>query len=114
MAINRKYATGDSFSVPVASGVVSGQAVAVGQLPGVALIDRQSDGEATVQFNGVFDLIVEGKNSGGNSAVAAGDIVYLQNDGTLSINNAGKRFGYALGAVLSGNTTTKIPVKIGY
>ena len=115
MALNRKYANANEIALPVASGVVSGKAVAVGQIPGVALIDRDSDGEATLQFDGAFNLLVKGLgNSDANTAVAIGDIVYIQANGDVSKNSAGVRFGYALGGVASGNILTTITVKIGY
>lgn len=113
MAKNRKLAFGYEFSLPVAEGVKSGTPVAVGQIPGVTLTDRRADGTATLQFNGVYELEVEGKNKAGNKKIEIGDIVYIKG-GVLGVNNEeGVRFGYALAVVESG-AKTKIPVKIGY
>jgi predicted RecA/RadA family phage recombinase len=94
----------------------SGDPVLCGQIPGVALTPKDSNNKTTVALNGVFSLPVKGENNAGNSAVAAGDILYYEAGQTPPVNKdgtAGVRFGYALAAVASGATTT-IPVKIGY
>lgn len=117
MATNIRNEYGEQLAVavtdPTAPG--SGDAVLVGQLPGVALIAEQADGLTTVKFNGVADLPVKGVDGAGNKAIAVGDIVYYVAADTpnLSVKNTGVRFGYALAAVTGGATTT-IPVKIGY
>lgn len=119
MAKNRVYSEGNQFSMTVPSGVVSGDPVAVGQIPGVALTDRSAGGnatgKATVQTDGVFNLSVKGINNVTNGAIAEGDIVYFDVARTpkLDVTVTGKRFGYALDPVTSGATTT-IRVKIGY
>ena len=124
MATNRIFEKGTQLSVvpdlaPNAT-VASGDPVAVGQLPGVALTDADdtvaSGGECTVQFDGVFDLEVVGTSDDGTTgaAIAVGDIVFLDTDATLNVDTTnGIRFGYALEAVASGATTT-IRVKVGY
>jgi predicted RecA/RadA family phage recombinase len=93
----------------------SGDPVLVGQLPGVSLIAENADGLTTVKTNGVATLSVKGIDGGGNSAVAAGDIIYYVTGDTpkLSKKTSGVRFGYALEPVTSGSTAT-IRVKIGY
>lgn len=97
--------------------VKSGDPGAVGDIPFVALTDEDANGIATVQCDGVFSLAVFGHDGTANAAIAVGDIVVWDNTaGTLekTPGSAGaKRFGYALGAVSSGATTT-IPVKVGY
>lgn len=116
MATNIVHEEGNQLSVPVPVGTVSGDPVAVGGLPGVALIDRGADtaGEATVKFNGTATLDVTGEDDAGNTAIAVGDILYLQSDGTINADaTTGIRFGYALGTVSSGATTGTL-VKIGY
>lgn len=60
MAKNRRYAEGKQLTLPVIAGVVSGGAVVVGMIPGVALTSRDADGTATVQTDGVFDVSVTG------------------------------------------------------
>lgn len=115
MALNRVLAAGNRLALPVSNTVESGDPVAVGDLPGVAVTDyRADDGTASVQTNGVFDLDVKAENGSGNKKVDAGDAVYLQSDGTINIKSGtGVRFGYALVDIASGDTDT-IPVKIGY
>lgn len=117
MARNRVRARGRQLLLTVISGVVSGDPVVVGQIPGVALTDRDTTtGKATVQMDGVFNLSVKGEQAAGNVAVAEGDILYYEAGQTPPINKDatnGVRFGYALAAVTSGATAT-IAVKIGY
>lgn len=123
MADNVIYDRGNQLVVaPTASApgttVSAGDPCVVGSLPGVALDDASdtiaNSGTCTVKFDGVISHIVEGKDGAGNSAVAAGDIVYLD-AGKLNVDDTnGVRYGYALGAVASGGTTTSISVKIGY
>lgn len=88
-----------------------------GQLPGVAMTDEaeggNSAGEITMATEGVFDMAVVGQDGAGNAAVASGDIIYLD-AGVLNVDSTnGVRWGYALGVVASGATTT-IPCKVGY
>lgn len=123
MATNVIYEEGNQLEcAPTAASpgttVTSGDPVVVGKLPGVALTDADdtiaNSGRCTVKFDGVIEHVVEGKDGSGNAAVAKGDIVYLD-AGKLNVDATnGVRFGYALGAVVSGNTSTTIQVKIGY
>ena len=115
MAKNRNLEYGRQISVPVASGTLSGDPVAVGQIPGVAVVDRNSAGNATVQFDGVYNLSVKGIDGSGNAAVAVGDVLYYTAGDTPPVSKkaTGVRFGYALDAVTSGATAT-IRVKVGY
>lgn len=123
MAKNRKRETGRELSLAPTSApgttALSGDPVVVGQLPGVALKDATDTvanaGTTTIQFDGVFDLPVKGVDQSGNSAVAAGDILYYVAADTprLSKKNTGVRFGYALSTVGSAGTGT-IPVKVGF
>lgn len=124
MATNRIFAKGTQLKVApdlcANATVASGDPVAVGQIPGVAL-DTADDtvaasGECTVQFDGVFDLEVVGTSDDGTTgaAIGIGDVVYIDTDGTLNVDTSnGIRFGYALEAVASGATET-IKVKVGY
>lgn len=111
MARNRHYAEATQFPLPVPADTESGDALVIGDLPCVALTDRDDDGESTVQTDGAFLFGV----AANNGAIDAGDIVYLDSSGDLSNTASGgnARFGYALEAVGSGSTTT-IPVKVGY
>lgn len=115
MAKNRDREYARQLSLPVASGTLSGDPVVVGQIPGVAVVDRDSAGNATVQMDGSYVISVKGIDAGGNSAVAVGDILYHTQADTpkVSKKNTGVRFGYALDAVVSAATTT-IRVKVGY
>lgn len=118
MAKNRAYEHGNQISGIAATDPAtpaSGDPVLVGQMPGVSLTAEKADGTTTVQTDGVFNLSVKGIDGGGNSAVAAGDIIYYVTADTpkLSKKNTGVRFGYALGTVGTGATAT-IPVKLGY
>jgi predicted RecA/RadA family phage recombinase len=56
VATNEVFRDADSITLPVVSGVVSGEPVVVGSLIGVALIDRESDGTASVRRKGAFTL----------------------------------------------------------
>lgn len=117
MAKNRVHENGDYLSLAATDPAtpVSGDPVVVGQLPGVALTDERSDGTTSIQHHGVFTLSVKGVDGSGNSAVAAGDILYYVTADTPKISKkaTGVRFGYALEAVTSG-ATASIKVKVGY
>lgn len=93
----------------------SGDPVRTGQIPGVALVAEDANGQTTVAEDGAFDLSVKGVDGSGNSAVAVGDIIYYVDADTpkLSKKATGVRFGYAGGTVGSGSTAT-ITVEVGY
>lgn len=127
MATNRAYPEGDQLTVAPTGATVdpptSGDPIVFGQRPGVCLTDSTDTianaGEASVQFDGVFNLDVSGRSDDGTAAVdaaiTAGDIVYLD-DADNQINaddNNGVRFGYAMQDVAAGATTT-IEVIVGY
>jgi predicted RecA/RadA family phage recombinase len=119
MAKNRKRESGRRLSLPVPVGTLSGTPLVLGDLPCVAVVNRDewTTGEASVQTDGTWSLAVKGVTTGGgNSAIGVGDILYLLSTGEVSKNSSGagaKRFGYALEAVSSGATKT-IEVKCGY
>lgn len=114
MALNQVYDDAESLSLPVEAGVESGDPVLVGDIPGVALTDRDADGNATVRLAGAFELEVKGVGTSGNSAIDVGAILHMQSNGDINKKtDSGKRFGYALGAVGSGGAET-ILVKVGY
>lgn len=114
MSRNRLFANGRHLSLPVPVGTKSGDPVAVGQIGGVALEDRDSTGETTVDRRGVYALTVKAVNGAGNSAIAAGDKLFFVEADTpkLSKKDTGVFFGYALKAVAAGATAT-IPVALG-
>lgn len=115
MATNRVFhGVTDTLSLPVPSGTVSGDPLVIGDLPCVALTDRATAAddnpvdEATVQVypSAVFDLEVIGNDGTAGAAIAVGEAVYLQADGTIDVDTAGTLFGYVLQAVASGATST--------
>lgn len=118
MALNEKYEDANQFNVPTADTIPanagSGDAVLVGgAMPALALTDAWTgeDGVSylTVRTDGAHHLEVDAAAG----AVAWGNEVFIDNaTGALS-NTSGVHYGYALGAVASGATTT-IPVKIGF
>jgi hypothetical protein len=94
---------------------VSGDPILYGTRPGVCTVSEDANGNCTATFRGVYSLLVDGVDQSGNSAVAAGDRLYYTAGDTIKISkkNTGVPFGYAHGAVASGNHTTKIPVILG-
>lgn len=119
MAANRTRVRGRQILVaPTDGGVNSGDPMVVGQIPGVALYNKDANGNTVIDRLGVYNLSVKGANNAGNVAVAAGDIIYYNSAATPKLNKdsvtAGNvRFGYALAAITSGATAT-IEVAIGY
>ena len=92
----------------------AGDQVVVGSLVGVATESAAlSTDTIDVQTEGVFKLSVTGTDSGGNSAVAVGDKIYIDAgaNAALTKNNTKTEFGIALGVVTTGATAT-IPVKV--
>lgn len=118
MAKNRVRKDGRFISQAATDPAVpaSGDPVLVGQIPGVALINEETTLATSIDTAGVYNLSVKGVITGpANQAVAPGDILFYSAGHTPKLDKdvGGIRFGYALGAVLSGATTT-IPVKVGY
>lgn len=107
------YQDGDQIAVPVPVGTLSGDPVVFGVLPGVAMYDRDSDGEATCMFKGVHTLTVRGWDGTANAAIAAGAKLFFTSGDTPKINVrvAGVGFGVAMAAVGSG-LTADIPVRV--
>ena len=90
----------------------AGDPVAVGQITGVCLTDTDSDGMVRVQVTGVFDLSVTGKDSSDeNVSISEGEEIFLDSGELNKDDTNGVSFGYALGAVSSGASTT-IPVRL--
>lgn len=109
MALNRVRAEANQLSLPVPADTESGDPVLIGDaLPGVCLTDRSewTEGAATVQCDGSFNLEVTGAGD-------PGDIVYITSGGALTMTASGNtRFGYLLETKGSGAGVAE--VKIGY
>jgi predicted RecA/RadA family phage recombinase len=89
MAANEVFKYGDWLVLPVPAGTKAGNAVAVGDLVGVAQTDRDADGNASVALTGVYDLLVTG-------ATTPGTPVFITPGGALNITAAGnKLYGHA-------------------
>jgi predicted RecA/RadA family phage recombinase len=114
MALNLSSERSTRHTLPVPSGVVSGDPVVFGHIPGVALTSRDAAGNATVElpFAAVtVQVAVGGIDGSGNSAVVVGNSLYFTAGDTPKINKktTGTRYGVALGAVDSaGSATIKV------
>jgi predicted RecA/RadA family phage recombinase len=116
MATNQVFQEGDALLLPVAVGTLSGAPTVVGQMPCVAQTDRDANGNASVDCDGVYLLSTKGVTNGAvNAAIAVGALIYYNAAHTpvLDVDTTGIRFGYALQAVTSGATAT-IQIKVGY
>lgn len=107
MAKNMVHTPGNQLNVVRAS-TVSGQAIAIGQIPGVALTSSETTtNNVTIKTDGVFRVPVLGP-------VTIGALVYVVDaTSVVSTVNTGVRFGYVLEAI-AGATTETIKVKVGY
>lgn len=95
------------LSLPVSSGVVSGDVVLIGaSLTGLAITDRDSTGYATVRIPCpyTFTTTVTGADASGSSAVAIGDKLYKDGSEVNKDATNGKLCGIALGTVSSGGS----------
>ena len=106
MGMRARYKHGKNIDIPVASGTVAGDFVVVGLIKGVAQIDRQSDGTASITREGSHVFTSKGVNASGNSAIAVGDAIYFNSGATPKYNKdaGGVLIGYALSALASGST----------
>lgn len=111
MATSRKFARGRHLTIAKAS-IDAGDMVAEGSITGVALTDTDAAGNVTIDTEGVYNLDVKGHDGSANAAVSVGDKVYLTDgEAFLDVDDTATLFGYALGAVASGDTTN-VPVKL--
>ena len=97
---------GKRLKLSVTSGALSGAPEVAGDLAGVLLVDADSNDEAVVALEGVFDLAVTGADGSGNAAVAVGDKLYKDGTQINKDDTNGVFFGHALEAVSSGSTAT--------
>lgn len=92
MATNEVFRDADHLTLPVPSGVKASEPVLVGQLPGVAITDRDdTTGTATVWLKGAYRLNVTG------AVTNVGDPVYITAARALNVTASGNTlFGHAL------------------
>lgn len=108
MAKNIRFEHTIRLTLPVASGVTSGTPVLVGVIPGVAVTDRDADGNATVQIAGgpVADISLA-------SAVVTspGTVLFITAAGVVSATSAASSavYGAAL-ATKAGGSAAVVPV----
>jgi predicted RecA/RadA family phage recombinase len=108
MAKNQRYTNALHISVPVPAGTKSGDPVKVGQICGVAVIDREADGTATVWLDGSYTLDVAG------AVGSFGAPIYIKGDNTLTATASGNfLFGTALGTKGTGTGPLEV-APIGY
>ena len=108
MAQNQRYPNAQHITLPVPAGTKSGDPVQVGRISGVAQIDRQDDGNATVWLDGSWDIEVTGAVSN------IGDPVYITSDRKLDASAAGNTpWGVALATKTAGAALLEV-VPFGY
>lgn len=112
MAKNRKYEDGEQLTLPVIAGTVSGGPVIVGMLPGVALANRDANGNAPCQVgDGVFTVSVTAAAN-----ITIGQPIYITS-ATYALTDAagaGKQlFGHAYSAS-TGAGAKSIDVRIAH
>lgn len=109
MATNEIFREAENLTLPVVSGTVAGDPVMVGSLVGVALLDRDADGNSTVRTKGAFRLQVTGE------VTAVGQPLYFvaASPTVLDVSSntgANPLFGYALEVKTA--TTAAITVRL--
>lgn len=98
-----------TWNVPCPSGVVSGDVFLVntrGVIVAFAQTDRDAAGYCSATINAAFveKLPVTAVDNSGNSAVAIGDLLYLDSTTVNKDSTAGVCFGLALEAITAGAT----------
>lgn len=111
MAKNVIFDAADQLEIPVIAGTVSGGPVVLGDyLPGVALTDRDADGNAVCKFSGVVDVSIVAAG-----AQSVGAIIYITK-ATYVLTDAaaaGKvAYGVLLEAIAGASTVTRM-VRLG-
>lgn len=109
MAKNVVLEEGNRLSLPVNAGTLSGSPVIVGMLPGIALTDRRSDGNASVQLEGVVSVSV---TTTGN--VTAGQPIYITSASYALTDAAGtgkQLYGHAI-TTSTGSGTKTLSVRL--
>ena len=92
MAKNLRLDDALHITLPVPSGVKSGEPVAVGAFRGLAIIDRDADGESTIWLNGSAEYTVTG------AVASVGLPIYITSARVLNTTATDNQlFGYSLG-----------------
>jgi predicted RecA/RadA family phage recombinase len=105
---NQRYTHNKHISIPVPEGTKSGEPVKVGQICGVAAIDRDADGKATIWLDGSYDVPVTG------AVASVGLPVYITGARALTTTAAGNfLFGTALSTKGAGTGPLEV-APIGY
>jgi len=109
MALNEIYSDANSLVFPVASTVVSGALVQVGQVVGVAenkaVLGEDGNYYATLKLNGVFELSTL-------VAVTVGASMYVTSAGVVTTVASGNKFiGHAIKAK-AGTTAGPVYVRL--
>jgi len=106
MAGNIVFDEGNQLVVDVIADTESGDAVIFGNQPGVALTDRDANGQATVKFNGVAEFEIEG--------ASAEDAVYITpSTGALSLTDDANQAFFGVCINDADATTDLVRVRIG-
>lgn len=112
MATNKVTERSCRHTIAVPSGTTSGDPLVIGGgLSCVALTNRDSSGNATVEFPyevPLFDVSVDGRDVNGDRALAAYEPVFYTAGGTPTLDGktTGKLFGFLMEGVTSGATET--------
>lgn len=111
MATNVIFYPGEHLSLPVIADTVSGDPVVLGSnLPGIALTDRDSDGNASVLLAGVGEFTITF-----TAARAIGDLIYITT-ATYALSDAagaGKVVYGVLLTTVAGATEEVVRISIG-
>lgn len=108
MATNQKFVDWNTWA-PVPEGTKSGDLVVVGARPGVALIDRDANGGATIAWHGQFEYAVTA-----TTAIAAGSVAYYNPTTKAFAAAAASGFvpvGYFM-APVGASTTATVPIAL--
>ena len=111
MATNVRYEKRSNvrLELAVGAGQTAGSVILLNDMPVLLLEASDANNNATVELIGVgtvVDLPVKGADGTGNVAVAVGHAICKDGaEYNRDVTN-GKRIGFALGAVVSGATTT--------
>lgn len=109
MAKNMRLPQALHISLPVPEYVKSGDPVAVGAYRGVAQIDREADGTATLWLDGSADLTVDGE------VLSIGLPIYITPaTGALSVTALDNvLFGFSLGTKAAASGTLEVSLLNG-